>query len=238
MALRRRASNALAYIREHGLLHTARYAAQRIPEVYYEWRFGITTAGRIEVEDLSFSNPFACHYYPTDYPSIFATFRRLPIRPLEDVFLDYGCGMGRVLVVAGTFPFRRVIGIELAPELSSIATENLRRARSKLTCRDVEVITGDAAAYLVPADVTVIFFYNPFMGAALSGALEAIRASLEASPRRLRIVFKNPAFMAPAMEDHPWLVKHTEFRARDADHTIMIVEADARRIAAASPRHA
>jgi SAM-dependent methyltransferase len=238
MAIRRRASHALAYIRQHGLVGTARYAAQRIPEVYYEWCFGITTAGRIELEDLGVTNPFACHYYPTDYPSIFATFRRLPIRPLEDVFLDYGCGKGRVLVVAGTFPFRRVIGVELAAELSSIAVENLRRAHSKLTCRNVEVITGDAATYRVPADVTVIFFYNPFMGAALAGALEAIRASLEASPRRLRIIFKNPAFMASAMKDHPWLVKDTEFRARDANHTIIIVEADAGRIATAIPRPA
>ena len=102
MAIRRRASHALAYIRQHGLVGTARYAAQRIPEVYYEWCFGITTAGRIELEDLGVTNPFACHYYPTDYPSIFATFRRLPIRPLEDVFLDYGCGKGRVLVVCST----------------------------------------------------------------------------------------------------------------------------------------
>ena len=116
-------------------------------------------------------NSFSAPYYPSDYRSIYKAFRRLPVRPRqEDAFLDYGSGMGRVLVVAGTFPFRRVIGVELSPQLAQIASENVKLARKKMKCCDIQVVVADAAAYEVPADVTFIFFYNPFHGPVLSSA--------------------------------------------------------------------
>ena len=52
--------------------------------------------------------------------------------PGQDVFVDYGAGKGRTVVLASTYQFKRVIGVELAPELAAIAEENLFRAIKRL----------------------------------------------------------------------------------------------------------
>src|SRR5262249_25703894 len=116
-------------------------------------------------------------------------------------------------------------GVELVPEWAGIAEENLRRARPKLKCPDVQVVRADAAGYAVRADVTFVYFFNPFHGPVLSGALAAIGSSLVQAPRRLWVVFKNTPHLEPALKDHPWLVKQDEFPASDADHKVMILQA-------------
>ena len=226
MRLLRRARNGLAHIARHGLRDAASYAIDRGSELYHDWRLGVSTAGgrgfgEVGIERPPFSNP----YYPSDYRSLRNTFRRLRIRADEDVFLDYGCGLGRVLVVAGTFPFRRIIGVELIPEWAGIAKENLRRARGQLRCSDVQVVRADAATYSVPADVTLVFFYAPFYGPVLASALAAVRRSLDQAPRRLQIVFKNTVHLEQAPGDHSWLVQQDEFPAADGGHRIKIFQA-------------
>lgn len=225
MPLLRRVKHTVAYIGRYGLRSAAGYAVERASEIYHEWRLGIRTQGKRLPEDLGIDNPFSSPYYPSDYRSIYKSFRRLRIRPHQDEFLDYGCGMGRILVVAATYPFRRVIGIELSPELAGIARENVGRARPKLKCPDVEVIEADAASYPVPTEVSVVFFYNPFHGPVLTHALESLRASLEETPRSAWVVFKNTTYLEPLLLDHTWLVKRDEFPACEGDHKIAILEA-------------
>lgn len=45
-------------------------------------------------------------------------------QPREYIFIDIGCGKGRVLAIASKLGFRRVIGIEMSPELCRVAVEN------------------------------------------------------------------------------------------------------------------
>jgi SAM-dependent methyltransferase len=227
VSLVRRVQNGLTLVARSGVRKTASYAIDRASELYNDWRLGISTAGGRRLEDVGIGNPYSIPYYPSDYRSLYKIFRRLRLRPHDDSFLDYGCGLGRVLVVAGTFRFRRVIGVELVPEWATIAEENLRRARGKLRCPEVQVVRADAAAYAVPADVTLVFFYNPFHGPVLASALASIRRSLDDSPRHLRLVFKNTIHLERALKGQPWLVKQDEFHAADGDHTIMILQARA-----------
>src|SRR5690242_18438132 len=45
-----------------------------------------------------------------------------------DVFADFGCGPGRVLLEAAeSYPLRRVIGVEIEPELAEAARTLLRQ---------------------------------------------------------------------------------------------------------------
>lgn len=224
MAIFQRCRNAAAHLHRRGFQPTVKYALERMSESYHEWRLGIDTRGKRRPQELG---PHSVSYYPSDYRSIYLAFRHLCIRPQADVFLDYGSGMGRVLVVAGTYPFRKVIGIELCPELSVVAQANLLRARKKLRCRDVEVITGDAAHFQVPDGVSHVFFYHPFSGPVLVSALESIRQSLARQPRKVCVVFKNPLFLEPLLSQHSWLVPKVEFRACDGNHKVMLLEATA-----------
>jgi len=108
----------------------------------------------------------------------------------SDVLVDVGCGCGRVVCGAARRRVRRVIGIEIDPELARLAEANLRRLRGK-QC-PAEVAEVDATAYSLPEDATIVFLYNPFRGAVLDAVLDRIIASYDRSVRRLRLVYANP----------------------------------------------
>ena len=216
MAVLKGAANLCSYLGANGISATANHASERFSEAFHEWRMGIRTAGKIEMSALGITDPFAKNYYPTDYRSIFNAFRYITS---EGSFLDYGCGMGRVLAVAATRPFKRVIGVEISSELSEIARDNLVRCRK--CCGSTEVITLRADEYVVPSDVTTIFFYNPFDGPVLSRVFRNIKESLAIQPRKLTIVFKNTDYLRGADIDS-WLVKSAEFVACDTTHKIAV----------------
>ena len=96
-----------------------------------------------------------------------------------------------MLIVAATLPFRRIVGVEFAPELVSEARNNIERARHHLTDADIEILEADATEFDVPADISVIHFYNPFFGKTLSTVTDNIANSLRTSPRKMTILFAN-----------------------------------------------
>lgn len=175
-------------VREEGLVDTFHWARFRLYEEWHERRLGIDSKGYIEADELGYVAP-GYHYEPAYYRSIHQALAQVRLRPWEDVFLDYGAGMGRVVVAAARRPFKRVIGVEISPELAAAARRNVVRAGSRLRCRDVEILTQDATAYEPPADVTVVFLFNPFGPPVLDEVQERLRASLEAHPRRLTILY-------------------------------------------------
>jgi hypothetical protein len=186
------------------------YARHLVSERYYETRFGIHTAGSVRTVAVV-QRPGLCKpYAPIPYRSFFAVMRRVEIRPEEDVFLDYGAGRGRAMVLAARLPFRRVIGVEIEPDLVERARENIRRVSSRLRCRDVQVVTADAAEFGCPDDATVLHFFDPFAGVILEQVIGNVQASLRRSPRRLTILFADPNHFAPLASSSGWLVKRGE----------------------------
>jgi len=113
--------------------------------------------------------------------------KHVELRKHKDIFLDYGSGMGRVLIMAAAYPFRKVIGVELSGKLNKVAFENIKRVKKKLKCKDIEIVEADATTYRVPTEVTVIYFYNPFTGAILQQVVDNIHKSLVEAPRKLTI---------------------------------------------------
>ena len=76
----------------------------------------------------------------------------------DDVFVDYGSGMGRVLIIAGHEPFKRVIGVEMSEQLNEVARENLDHNRDRFRCQESSD-RADATQWQVPDDVTIVYFY-------------------------------------------------------------------------------
>jgi hypothetical protein len=168
-------------------------------------RFGVRATGLIPIETLVPDwNGF--HDY---FPSSVRTFRRLmdhiEINPRKDVFLDFGSGKGRALLMAAQYPFRRIIGVEVSQVLSEAAHSNIARWTGQLACRDIEVRTVDAARFSIPDDATVFYFYNPFHGATLHAVFQEIDCSRRRAPRRLWVVFNNTAHFRAIEADLPWL---------------------------------
>lgn len=157
-----------------------------------EWRYGIKTKGVIHLEKVGLSAHGRSEYGAVDYRDFRQVMAGLSIRRDQDIFLDYGAGLGRVLVLAATYPFKSVIGVELSQEFADQAARNIAACQRKLACKDVRCIVADATTYDVADNVSHIFFNNPFYGELLDRVFERIRSSLDRNPRNLLLICDLP----------------------------------------------
>jgi SAM-dependent methyltransferase len=166
-------------------VHTVRQRA------FVRWRerqLGISTEAILSLEELGITDKSYRHYVPANYNYINIALQSINVDQ-DDVFLDIGSGMGRVVIAAAAMHnFRRVMGVEISELLNSIARENVERSKQNLSCKNIEFHTKDASLFEIPTDVSVIFFFNPFSGDALNKTMENIRSSLRLVPRELLIV--------------------------------------------------
>lgn len=141
-----------------------------------------------------------CHYATIDYWNVRRVLRFLDLKD-TDVFVDIGCGMGRIVCMAARLPLRKCIGIELSESLCAIArrnASNLRGRRSPVEIRCCDAATADVV------DGTVYFMFNPFGPETLGDTLENIRRSVCEQPRPIRIVYYN-AVHESLLESMRWL---------------------------------
>ena len=179
-------------LRAKGLRGTAQALVDRLEEAalepYWERKLGVSTGGRISRERLGYGQDQS-FYAPTAYGNIRRILRALDIRPGgRQVMVDVGCGKGRVLVMAARLPFTRLVGVERSPELGEQARRNAAKARDHGARAPIQIVTADAAAYVVPDDATIVYFASPFSGHVLDSVLAQVSASLARAPRALRIV--------------------------------------------------
>ena len=172
----------------------------------HERRYGIRTEASIDWAELS-DNPDSVDYEASGYDTLRTAFAQLSVTP-EDVFLDLGCGMGRPLALAATFPFRRLIGVELSEQLCEVARENLSHCENEGV--DVEVLCQKAEHYVIDDDVTVLYMFNPFRGKTLTTVIENLKSSLRRQPRKLTLIYVLPQSQANPFDDAAWLEKKVD----------------------------
>ena len=212
----------LRKIRSKGFRGTSRSIAYRmllwgewIRGKYFEWKLGISTAGIIPSDALGHPHADYHEYDPAYYGSIHTIMRALDLRRGNDVFIDFGSGKGRVLIVAAMYPFQRMIGVEFSPELNDIAQQNIQRALKWTKCQNIEAIAVDAAVYEVHDDAAVLYFQNPFSGEILGKVLENIKASLMRTPRRISLISHSHHPTNPFEQQIrmcPWMQRGAEVR--------------------------
>jgi SAM-dependent methyltransferase len=165
----------------------------------YERRFHVHTSDVILDEDYALHRSSEGRtptggelgHLASDWLTLPRIFKRGEITS-DDVFLDAGCGQGRMLLEAASrYPFKRVIGLEISHGLAAVAERNAALAASKLKA-PVEVFRADVTEYEIPDDVTVVFVGNPFRGDIFAGFMRQLLASLDRRPRRLRLVYNGP----------------------------------------------
>ena len=162
-----------------------------VVERLVERRAGADTAEHVYHEDLGLSTENRVWHDPSGWLALRRALRRLdPTK--DDVLVDYGSGLGRALLVAAGFPFRRIIGVELSEELNERARANIAGAAGRAACKDVEVVSADALEWDVPSDVTVAYLYCPFTGDVFDGVVARLLASVDEHPRPLRLVYNYP----------------------------------------------
>ena len=132
------------------------------------------------------------------------TFERIveamKIRYEDFIFVDFGSGKGRTLLLASEFPFKRVIGVEFSPKLHEAAEKNVRIYRTPTQkCKKFELECLDAAAYDLPIENTVFYFFDPFELPVMAPVIDNMKKSLEKHPRKVFIAYVNPTYCS-AME--------------------------------------
>lgn len=178
---------------------------QKVQSLWFEIYFGIHTRGYAPPptdEGISYS--------PLPYSVIFRMLKYLDMKE-HDVFVDVGCGKGRVVCCVCRTPIKKVVAIELNRELLNQALVNTRRLRGKISL--VEPVLKSAEDYDYE-DATVVYFYNPFSARLVELVMERLFESFMRSPRLICVVYANPIH-TEAIGRLNWLEKYEEWPASE-----------------------
>ena len=203
MSLQKIAS-AAALLREKGPTAFTKETLYQASDFLSEKWLGVSTAGSHTKTELGIDDPDSREYSTIWYAAVYRLLRSLPAVVPNSTFVDFGSGKGRAVVVAATFPFKRVIGVELTEALAASARENVRRMKHR-KARVVEVLRMNATQFDVPLDANVIYFFNPFSGRVLEQVVANIHVSFTRNPRRLHIVYVFDDHFEPIVRGQSWL---------------------------------
>lgn len=161
-------------------------------------------------------------YQPSE-PALFREIiESLPVAPDGFTFIDLGSGKGRTLLMASSYPFQRIIGMELLEELNAIAVQNIARYHNdEQRCFAIEAHTGDARYFQFPAEPTVLYLFNPFPRHIWREVLANLQKSLQAAPRPAFLIYHNPVH-EDILKAQSWL------QVQKRTHQFVIYQAECR----------
>lgn len=107
-------------------------------------------------------------------------------------FIDLGSGKGRALLMAARYPFARVVGVEVQPELDAIARRNLESIDPTRLCGPTQAICADAREYQFAPEPTILYLFNPFPDYVLRQVLENLVESARRAPREIYVLYNAP----------------------------------------------
>lgn len=177
----RLASQFFISARTRGVFRTVQIA---LYELWFDYRFGRSTGIVIPVRSLDYDDEDAECYFPSSYLFLTEIFRAIDCT--DRVIIDFGCGMGRVLIFACTLPFARVIGVEMSKALCEAARRNLAKQKR------CEIVHADARYYQIPDDADLFYLANPFEGPVVNCVLDNIEQSLQRRPRVAHLIYSHP----------------------------------------------
>ena len=168
---------------------------QRYGDVDYDWEHRVDTTSATVGWRTRLLGLLHTDYQPIE-PELFREMiAGLNTDLREFTFIDVGSGKGRALLLACEYPFRRILGIELLPELNEIARLNIRKFAASHEVRAiVETLCGDATEFVFPAQPLVVFLFNPLPDAELREVLGSLDGSLRQHPRETYVLYANPVW--------------------------------------------
>lgn len=167
----------------------------RYGDVEYDWEHeGVdTTSATVTTRGRLIAALSGAPYQPTEPGAFRKMMDVLHIDYREFTFVDLGSGKGRTLLMASEFPFRRIVGVELVPELHAIALRNIEAfSIPEQQCRNIETVCGDARDFAFPPVPLLVYLFNPLPESALSVVIDNLRKSVLETPRTVRVLYHNP----------------------------------------------
>jgi hypothetical protein len=183
----------LAAIREFACDFAPQRRRHRYGDVDYDWDHRVdTTSATVSWRDrlLGVLNS---PYQPTEeglFREMLASFN---IDFRDFTFIDIGSGKGRILLMASSYPFRRILGIELLAGLHEVAKQNITAYKDdSQVCSALESICLDAREFIFPVEPLLLYLFNPLPARGLVHVLDNLEESLRINPRRIYMLYHNP----------------------------------------------
>jgi hypothetical protein len=193
-----------------------------------EWREFVFRL-RVHLQKIDLKNSYLdelnlpeerCHYYANSGGlHLQKVLDALQITP-QDAIVDFGAGKGGALITMARYPFARILGVEIAPQLVAIARNNF----AKLGIGNVALVIADAADFTALDDYNYFYFFSPFPGSVMRSVIGNISASLARSPRKACIIYFNPEYHEAVVTDSPFVKVH-EFLHHELGYSIYSNEA-------------
>ncbi len=165
----------------------------RYGDIDYDFDYGVNTTWAKPALSVRLREVFTRGKYQPSEPALFhQILGQLGIVHENFTFIDLGSGKGRTLLMASDYPFRRIVGAEIIPELHDIAQANIERYHSeRQQCFALEAWLGDAREFPFPTEPMVVYLFNPFPADVLRSVLENLRSSLVEHPRETYVIYHN-----------------------------------------------
>ena len=170
---------------------------ERLNNLAWEYRLGISTRGKGSVET---SDEEHIYYGSVSYPTITSVLDRLNLAP-HDVFVDLGCGKGRVVCCAAQRNVKEVIGIEYSKDLSDIAEKNSSKLRKRKAPINIVHSPVEDFDY---AKGTVFYMFHPFGPATLQKVVSKLAAIHDRERRTLKMAYVWPMHES-VLKQQRWL---------------------------------
>ena len=171
----------------------------------YDWDYRVDTTSATVGWRARLLGVLHSGYQPTEPALFHEMIRALPILHPDFTFIDLGSGKGRALLMASDYAFRRIIGVELLPELERVARENLGRYQSDTQkCFTLASICGDARDFVFPPEPSVLYLFNALPEPVLVAVMGNLERSLQQRPRALYVIYHHPVLERVFLRSPAW----------------------------------
>ncbi len=177
----------------------------------FDQSMGITTSPVVRLVALTVKSEnvlMGSTYVATPASLLRKVIDGLTIDYSDFTFVDFGSGMGRVVLYAARFPYKQVIGVEFAEELHAAAEENVRNTNSAPERQSpIRLYCMDAVAFDPSAGNLVCFFFNPFAARVMEKVVGNLTRSLTNNQRECILVYLHPLERAVIDANPQWEVQ-------------------------------
>lgn len=184
-------------LKQKGVCRTLIVIVANIADYWFDFRYGTRTKQWIEASNLEIKSNNKVHgtkYVPTNSFAFKKLMSKIEF-PESSVFVDFGAGKGKVLMMAMTSGFKRVVGVEYSQELVNVAEENISTFKNKTQCNTpVNITKSDVTLYVLKSDENVVYFFDPFDDFILNKVLKNITESLDKHPRIIYLIYQTPIY--------------------------------------------
>jgi len=137
-------------------------------------------------------------YHPSPVKSVRLALDKLQghgVRFRDFCFVDVGSGLGRNLLIASHYPFKKIIGIEISEYLNRVAVHNIQQYQSKHGISNrIETQCIDALHYDFPDENLILYFWETFGKRSSEEFCRKVEQCVSSSKKKMILMFLGKSF--------------------------------------------